>query len=338
MRQIWIPRTGGPEVLELRSAPDPEPGEGQVRVRVRAAGVNFADTMARVGFYRDAPPLPFVPGYEVAGTIDAVGGAVPSARLGERVLAMTRFGGYSDVVCTPSALATALPERLTFSEGAAIPVNWLTAWHVLMELGHLRAGQRVLVQAAAGGVGTAAVQIARHAGAQTIGTASVGKHARLQALGLDHAIDYRAEDFEAAVARITGGKGVDLALDAVGGASFRKSLRCLKPTGKLVMYGASAVAPGEKRSLASALMTLLQMPRFGAVELMTSNLGVFGVNLGALWDEHELLARHLGELLAGFERGTFKAMVDAEIPFDRAREAHARLAARENFGKVVLVP
>lgn len=338
MRQIWIPRIGGPEVLELRTAPDPEPGEGQVRVRVRAAGVNFADTMARVGFYRDAPPLPFVPGYEVAGTIDAVGGGVPAARLGERVLAMTRFGGYSDVVCTPSALATPLPERLSFAQGAAIPVNWLTAWHVLMELGHLRAGQRVLIQAAAGGVGTAAVQIARHAGAQTIGTASAGKHARLKELGLDHAIDYRAEDFEPAVARLTGGKGVDLALDAVGGASFRKSLRCLKPTGKLMMYGASAVSPGEKRSLASALKTLLQMPRFGAVELMTSNLGVFGVNLGALWEERELLARHLGELLAGFERGTFQAIVDVEVPFDRAREAHARLAARENFGKVVLVP
>ena len=198
MRQIWITRKGGPEVLELREAPDPKPKDGEVRIRVRASGVNFADTMARVGLYRDAPPLPCVVGYEVAGTIDQAGAGVPASRIGERVVTFTRFGGYSELVCVPQDWALRIPERTSFSEAAALPVQWVTAWHMIVFLGNLRRGQRMLVQAAAGGVGTAAIQIAKRIGAEVIGTASAGKHARLKELGLDHAVDYRNEDFEEA--------------------------------------------------------------------------------------------------------------------------------------------
>ena len=337
MRQIWISRVGGPEVLQVREAADPLPATGQVRVRVRAAGVNFADTMARIGLYPDAPKIPCVVGYEVAGTIDAVGDGVAASRVGERVLATTVFGGYSDVVCVPEAMALRFPERLSFAEAASIPVVWLTAWHMLVGLGNLQKGQRVLVHAAAGGVGTAALQIARRIGAEVIGTASPGKHARLIEMGLAHAIDYRSQDFEVEVRRITAGKGVHIALDAVGGRSFRKSYRSLAPTGKLMMFGASS-ASRERRSITAALGMLAGMPIFFPLPMLQENKGVFGINLGHLWGEVELLSGYLKQILNEFESGEFNAIVDSEVPFAEAPRAHQRLASRENFGKVLLVP
>jgi len=337
MRQIWITKVGGPEVLQIREAADPTPGQGEVRIRVRALGINFADTMARIGLYPDAPKLPFVPGYEVSGVIDAVGPGVEEKRIGEKVIALTRFNGYADTVCALSLAAPRMPENLTFAQGASIPVVWLTAWHMLVNLGNLKKGQRVLVHAAAGGVGTAALQIAKRVGAEVLGTASPGKHARLKEMGIDHAIDYRSQDFEAEVMRLTNGKGVHIALDAVGGKSFKKSFRTLAPAGRLMMFGASAVSTGLGRNLLAAVGTMIGMPIFFPVPLMSENRGVFGINMGRMWGETELLAGYLTELLQGFADGSFKAVVDLEVPFEEAGRAHERLAARENFGKVVLV-
>ncbi|TMA74729.1 MAG: zinc-binding dehydrogenase [Deltaproteobacteria bacterium] len=331
MRQVVITRRGGPEVLEVREAPDLKPAPGQVRIRVRAAGVNFADVMARVGMYPDAPPLPGVLGYEVSGEID-----LPIDRAGEKVIALTRFGGQSEMVCVPAGAVIPMPSGLSFAEAASIPVVWLTAWHMLVELGNLRRGHVVLIHAAAGGVGTAAVQICRKFGATSIGTASSGKHERLRELGLSHAIDYRKLDFEPEVKRITGGRGVDIALDPVG--TFRKSFRCLAPVGRLMMYGASATVSGERRNLFAALGTVLKMRWFHPLQLLPDNKGIFGVNMGQLWGETELLAREMREVLKGFSAGEFKAIVDQEVPFAEARRAHERLQARKNFGKVVLVP
>ena len=332
MHQVWITRRGGPEVLEMREAPDPQPGPGEVRIRVRAAGVNFADVMARVGLYPDAPPLPCVMGYEVSGEID-----LPRERAGEKVIALTRFGGYSEMVCVSAGAVLPIPEGMTFAEAASIPVNWLTGWHLLVELANLRRGQTALIHAAAGGVGTAAVQICRRIGATSIGTASAGKHARLKELGLSHAIDYRSVDFEPEVMRITSGRGVDAALDAVG--TFRKSFRCLAKVGKLMMYGASAMVREERlSSLFAALSTAAKMPWFHPLKLLPDNKGIFGVNMGRLWDETALLRRELEEILKGFVSGEFKAIVDSEVPFAEARRAHERLQSRQNFGKVVLVP
>jgi NADPH:quinone reductase-like Zn-dependent oxidoreductase len=331
MRQVWFKRRGGPEVLELREVPDPQPAPGEVRIRVRAAGVNFADVMARVGMYPDAPRFPCVMGYEVAGEID-----LPIERAGEKVIALTRFGGQSELVCVAAANALPLPARLSFSEGASIPVVWLTAWHMLVELANLRAGQTALIHAAAGGVGTAAVQICRKLGATSIGTASGPKHPRLAELGLTHAIDYRKVDFEPEVKRLTNGRGVDVALDPVG--TFRKSFRCLAKVGKLIMYGASAMVSGERRSLRAAVATVARMPWFHPLQLLPDNKGIFGVNMGQLWGETALLAREMSGILKGFESGEFKAIVDQEVPFAEARRAHERLQSRESFGKVVLVP
>jgi len=331
MRQVWITRRGGPEVLQVREASDPQPKDGEVRIRVRAAGLNFADVMARVGLYPDAPRLPCVMGYEVSGEID-----LPRERAGERVIALTAFGGQSELVCVPAGMVLPMPQGLGFSEAASIPVVWLTAWHMLHELANLKAGQTALIHAAAGGVGTAAVQICRRAGAKSIGTASASKHARLRELGLDHAIDYRSQDFEPEVMRVTGGRGVDVALDAVG--TFKQSFRCLAPMGKLMMYGASAAVSGDKRNLLAAARAAVAMPFFHPLKLLPENKGIFGVNMGRLWGETAMLAGELREVLKGFASGDFKAIVDSEVPFAEPRRAHERLQSRQSFGKVVLVP
>jgi NADPH:quinone reductase-like Zn-dependent oxidoreductase len=330
VRQVWIARKGGPEVLEMREAPDPQPAPDEVRIRVRAAGVNFADLMARRGLYPDAPKLPFVPGYEVAGDVDAG----PQGRIGQRVLALTRFGGYSDVVVVPAKRAVEIPPRMSYAEAAAIPVNWLTAWHMLVELCNVKRGQRVLIHTAAGGVGTAAVQICRKLGAESIGTASASKHPRLRDLGLAHAIDYRKQDFEEEVKRITGGRGVHVVLDAVGGASIKKGWRCLAPTGKLVLFGASSVMQGPVGMLSS----VLRMTPFWPLKVMQSNKALIGVNIGRLWGLEDLLIAELRAVLQGVAEGAFRPIVDLEVPLAEAPQAHRRLEQRENFGKVVLVP
>lgn len=340
MRQVWITKAGPPEVLQVREAPDPAPGPGEVRVRVAAAGVNFADTSARLGLYPDAPPIPFVVGYEVSGTIDAVGEGVDAARVGTRVFAMTRFGGYSDVVCVPQGQAIPMPAAMTFDEGAALPVVYLTAHHMLVHLGNVQRGDTVLIHAAAGGVGLAALQLCKHAGATTIGTASASKHAYLRDAGLDHAIDYRTQDFEAEVLAVTGRRGVDIALDAQGGESLAKSLRCLAPAGRLFAFGAASFTEAGTRNYFTIAKGFLHTPLLALhpLNLMGHNRGVIGVNMGRLWGETRLLQKQFEQLVALYERGAIKPVVDARVPFDQAPEAHRRLMERKNIGKVLLVP
>jgi NADPH:quinone reductase-like Zn-dependent oxidoreductase len=333
MRAVVITKHGDPSVLAVQERPDPVPGPGQVRIAVRAAGVNFADTLARVGLYEDAPKPPMVVGYEVAGEIAAVGDGVDAARVGERVMAGTRFGGYAEQVVVAEADAIALPDALSFEQGAAIPVNYATAWAGLLGFGSLRAGERVLVHAAAGGVGIAVLQLARAAGAEVHGTASPGKHARLAELGIDRAIDYRRDGWW---------KGLppyDLIMDAIGGASFARSYALLRPGGRLVAYGASSVQEGETRSLRRALPQALRMMRgFDLIKQMGDSKAVIGLNMLRLWDDRGSLEPWIGPLAGALADGTVQPVVHDAVPFSRAGDAHRILAARQNVGKVVLVP
>jgi NADPH:quinone reductase-like Zn-dependent oxidoreductase len=338
MRQIWTTKAGGPEVLQVREAPDPVAGPGQVRVRVRAAGLNFAEIMARLGLYPDAPKLPTVMGYEVAGEVDQVGEGVTAFAVGARVLALTRFGGHSDTVVVPVAQVASIPASLFWEKAAAIPVNYATAWLMLVHLGNLRAGETVLVHAAAGGVGQAALQICRWKGARVIGTASASKHARLTELGVAHCIDYTTADFETEVMKLTNGKGVDVVLDAVGGKSFAKSYRVLRSLGRLFMFGGSGFVPGERKNPITLARQFFAMPSFKPFDLMDMNKGVFGVNLGHLWDRSADLQVMLKEILSLVENGTFDPVVDQVFRFDEAAKAHERMKGRLNFGKIVLVP
>lgn len=335
MRSVWIPKAGPPEILELRESPDPPCGSGAVKVRVRASGVNFADVSARLGFYPDAPPFPCVVGYEVAGTVEAVGAGVDAGIVpGQRVVALTRFGGYADVVVVPAPQVFALPDRLSFEQGAAIPVNYLTAVLMLRHFGNVQAGERVLVHAAAGGVGMAAIQLCRLAGAEVIGTASAAKHAALEESGVAHCIDYRTQDFEAEVRRITGGRGVDIVLDATG--AFRKSYRCLGPLGRLVCFGLSQAATGMKPNRLAALGSVLRLPWFHPIRLMNDNRAVIGVNLGHLWDRIEMLRREMLGLLADCEAGRLSPVVGRTFPLAEAAAAHRFIQERQNVGKVLL--
>jgi NADPH:quinone reductase-like Zn-dependent oxidoreductase len=338
MKQVWIPRAGGPEVLELREAPDPEVKPGHVRIRVAFAGVNFADTSARMGLYPEAPPFPFVPGYEVSGTVDAIGDGVTRVKPGDAVFALSRFGGYSDVVVTPEEYASVVPRGMPLDKAAAIPVTYFTAWTMLVWHGNVRAGDTVLVHAAAGGVGLAALQVCKLRGARVIGTASASKHERLRALGVEHVIDYTKEDFGEAVQRVTGGRGVDIALDAVGGKSFATSYRALAPLGKLMMFGGSAFTPGKTRSLPAIVKTFFSMPKFGPFDLMAQNKGVFGVNLGRLWDEKARLAAVLADMIPHLESKALDPIIDKTFPFASAAAAHDYLQDRKNFGKTLLYP
>ena len=339
MRQVWITRVGPPEVLQLREAPDPSPGPGEVRIRVKASGINFADIMARLGLYQDAPKLPTVVGYEVAGDIDAVGAGATRA-VGEKVMALPHFGGYSDVVCVPEGQVIPLPDGMSYDEGAAIPVTYLTAYQMLIQMGALKEGERVLVHSAAGGVGLAAIDLCRILGAEIYGTASSAKHDLLRAHGVHHVIDYRTKDYEEEVSRLTGGHGVHLVLDAMGGEHWKKGYRCLAPTGRLVMFGLSSAATGKSRSLWSLVWTLAQTPFFSfpPPKLISDNKALIGVNLGHLWSEREMLFGWLQRILAWYREGKVRPTIGARFALDRAAEAHHYIQDRRNVGKVVLVP
>ena len=340
MRQIWITKIGPPEVLEVKEAPDPEPKAGEVRIRVEASGVNFADIMGRLGLYPDLPPIPVVPGYEVSGHIDAVGAGVAPNWAGRDVLAATRFGGYADTICVPIKQVFARPPGMSALEAASIPVNYFTAWQLIVVMGGLKANETVLIHSAGGGVGIAATQIAKYIGAQVIGTASAAKHAELRALGTDHLIDYRTEDFETRTREITNGRGVELILDAVGGESWKKGYRVLAPTGRLGIFGISAAVSGKERSLLGMLATLARVPwfQFNPLSLMNANKGVFGVNLGHMWGEIDRQRQWADQLLNLWTQGAIKPKVARTFPFAEAPQAHHFVQDRRNIGKVLLVP
>jgi len=333
MRSVWIPKAGPPEVLQVRDGPDPVPPPGAVLIRVRAAGVNFADVSARLGLYPDAPPFPCVVGYEVAGVVEQAPGVAGIAPA-QRVVALTRFGGYAEAVAVPAAQVFPLPDALSFEQGAAIPVNYLTAVLMLRHFGNVQPGERVLVHAAAGGVGMAAIQLCRSVGAEVLGTASASKHAVLRDAGVAHAIDYRTQDFEAEVKRITDGRGVDVVLDATG--AFRKSYRCLAPLGRLVCFGFSSAASGMTPNRLAAIPKLLAIPWFHPVQLMNANKAVIGVNLGHLWDRIDMLRREMLALLADAEAGRIAPVVGKTFPLTDAAAAHRYVQERRNVGKVVL--
>jgi synaptic vesicle membrane protein VAT-1 len=339
MRAVWITKFGSTEVLEVRTGPDPSPGPGQVRIRVHAAGLNFAEVMARQGLYPDAPKPPCVVGYEVAGVVDAVGPDVDGPAVGRRVLALVRFGGHAELVCAPATQVVELPETLGFEEAAAIPVNYLTAFHMLFRVAYLRAGQRVLVHMAAGGVGIAVLQLCRTVpDVVTFGSASVTKHEALRAEGCTHPIDYRTEDYAARIRDLTGGEGVDLVLDPLGGRDWKRGMRLLRPVGHLIAYGFANLTGGERRNLGRLARQVSGVPLLTPLGLMDRNRTVSGVNLGHLWSRPDLLREELDEILALWRSGAVKPRVDTVYPFARAAEAHRRITERRNVGKVVLVP
>jgi NADPH:quinone reductase-like Zn-dependent oxidoreductase len=332
MRAVVITKHGGPGVLQVQERPDPGLGVGQVRIDVAAAGINFADIMARLGFYPDAPNTPCVVGYEVAGTILELGEGVGDLNHGQRVIAGTEFGGYASQVVVPADGVIPLPDRLTFEQGAAIPVNYGTAWMGLAGFGSLLPGERVLIHAAAGGVGIAATQVAKRQGAEVYGTASPGKHARCEELGLDHAIDYTQSGWEKGLPKF------DVIMDAIGGKSLRRSYELLGGGGRLIAFGASGVVSGERRNPIAALRTALRMPRFNMLKQMSASKAVIGLNMYTLSQDERRRAQVSAALRELLDDGTVNPVVAGSFSFEEAGAAHNMITERRNVGKVVLTP
>ena len=336
MRQVAFRRYGEPTVLEVVQAPDPAPGPGQVRVRVEAAGVNFADLMARMGLYTGTPPLPAVMGWEVAGTVDALGEGVDADWLEAPVIAVPHFGGYATHVVVDLVQVARRPADLPAVEAAAVPVHGLAAWMMLEVMGRVRAGDRVLVHSAGGGVGLICLDLLKWRGAWAAGTASAHKHAFLRERGYDRLVDYRTEDFAEALASEP---GFDLILDPIGGASWKRDLALLRGGGRLVCYGYSDAVARKKRSWRALAHTMRTVPwlQFSPFSLMLHNRGVMGIEMEHLWEEKERVRGWLEEVIARWEEGVLRPVIHATVPLEQAAEAHRMLHDHENLGKVVLV-
>jgi NADPH:quinone reductase-like Zn-dependent oxidoreductase len=294
--------------------------------------------MARQGLYPDAPKKPCVLGYEVSGVVDEVGEGVDRGLVGKSVLALTKFGGQSEIVSVPSDQLFEKPKSLSFEEAAAIPVNYLTAYALLVVMGSLKREESVLIHNAGGGVGLAALDIAKHVGAKTFGTASESKHGFLKGRGLDHAIDYRTQDWLPVLMKLTDGRGVELVIDPIGGANWKKSYQALRATGRLGVFGLSIVSGSRIRGIFVFIKSTLQSPRFQPVRLFNSNKGVFGFNLGHLFHEGEKVGNWMNALLSGVEEGWVRPYVSKTFRFSEVSQAHAYIESRSNIGKVVLIP
>jgi NADPH:quinone reductase-like Zn-dependent oxidoreductase len=335
MRAVVLTKHGAPEALQVQNRPDPgPPAPDEVTVKVEAAGIAFAEIATRLGVYPPAPKLPTVLGFDIAGTVVAAGRDVTGLAVGDRVFGVTKYGGYAEYTNTLADNLRRLPPALSFAQGAAIPVNYGTAWTALISYGsiQLRHRTRVLIHAAAGGVGIAATQIAHRYGAEIWGTASPSKHDALRAFGVDHPVDYRNPGWEKNL------PSFDVVLDPIGGRNLRTSYRLLHAGGRVITYGASTAVAGGRRSIPGLLLALIRMPRVNPMKLMFDSKSVMGLFMTALWDQHGSYGPVLDPLLELIDDGTIAPAIDSSFDFRHAPDAHRRLAERNNIGKVVLVP
>jgi NADPH:quinone reductase-like Zn-dependent oxidoreductase len=307
-----------------------------VGIAVRAIGVNFADVLARQGLYPECPKPPVVLGYEVAGVVYATGTGVTTVAQDQSVLALTHFGGYADRAVVPEHCVFPLPPQMPWTTAAALPVNYLTAYLMLYHWGRLQAGEHVLIHGAAGGVGLAAVQLARLRQAEIYGTAATPKHAFLHEQGVQHTIDYYHHDVSRVVRGLTGGRGVDMVLDPLGGHSFTQSYHLLAPLGRLLVFGISRTSAGPRRRLSRVLWHLLRTPWFHPLRLMRDNKAVIGVHLGRLWAQTDLLRDTMQTLLQMYSAGQINPVIAQTFPLAAAPAAHRYLQERRNIGKVLL--
>jgi len=323
MKAIVVTEPGGPETLKLAELSDPTARPGTAVIRVRATALNRADLLQRRGFYPPPRGETDVLGLECAGEIESVGEGVSSVRVGDRVMALLPGGGYAERVVIPEKMAIPMPEHMTFEEAAAIPEAFLTAREALFTLGRAKADDTVLVHAAAGGVGSAAVQLARQAGARVVATAgSAEKLARISELGAHRVVNYRTEDFAAVATEVSEGRGVEVALDFVGASYWPKHAACLAVGGRCVVIG---ILGG-----ASAEVNLAQ--------LLSRRYQILGLVMRSrpVSDKIAITQTFIRESLPLFTTGALRPVIDRIFPLSDAATAHARMEANENLGKIVL--
>lgn len=323
MKAIVITTPGDPNVLELKEVPDPAPREGQALIRVRATALNRADLLQRRGFYPPPKGETDILGLECAGEVERVEGGTGSIRPGDRVMALLPGGGYAERVVIPEKMAIPIPERLSFEEAAAIPEAFLTAREALFSLGRVQADDTVLVHAAAGGVGSAAVQLARQAGARVVATAGSSEKVEfVKKLGAQTVVNYRTEDFVEAVKAASNGKGADVVLDFVGAAYWPKHAACLAIGGRCIIIGLLGGASADVN-----LGQLLQR-RYQILGLVMRSRDVA--------DKVAITQRFIRESLPLVADGTFRPVIDSVLPLAEAAKAHERMEANLNSGKIVL--
>jgi len=335
-------RFGAPEVFQWAPCVIGGLKPDEVLIRVKFIGVNYADIIARRGYYKWAGALPICPGFEIAGEIIGKGEAA-ALPIGTKVLAVTKFGGYSEAVIAAQNRVWKIPENMSLENAAALPVVYLTAYHSLMEVLRIRRGEDILIQAVAGGVGIAALQIAKHVGLTVYGTASTEEKLQFaRTRGLDYGINYVREDFEIAMRRLTQNRGVKFLLDSLGGNGLRKGVRCLKPMGHAVTIGAAGIVPPPGMSWQSAKewkRIAGEFMRGGVYHpfyLIERNISLSGVQVLLLWEELEYFQRVMRELIEWYQADVIKPHIDAVFPLDQVAEAHRLIEQRQSKGKVLL--
>jgi NADPH:quinone reductase-like Zn-dependent oxidoreductase len=337
MKAAVVTKFGRPETLKVQEWPDPFPGKGEVKIRVKAIGLNFADIMARLGLYPGVPKPPFVPGIEICGIITRLGEGVRKWRRGDRVIAATHFGAYAEYAIARQDRIFPLPRRMNFDEGASFSVMYLTAYHGLVTLAHLQRGDKLLVHAAAGGVGSAAIQIAKHLGAEIYATASTAEKLEFaRSQGANHLINYRTSDFEESIRNSTNGYGVDVVFDSIGGTVFKKGWRLLAPMGRYVLFGFSGITGKRTYSRLKALREVLASPLLLPHTLLSRNVGLSCFNLNFLAQKSGYLRNVLRLVLDWQANGIVKPVIGTRFPFDRIAEAQAYMQSRKSIGKIII--
>ncbi|XP_028287555.1 synaptic vesicle membrane protein VAT-1 homolog [Parambassis ranga] len=339
-RVLVLTGHGGYDKVKLQVKTQSKPPQlkaGEVLVRVKACGLNFAELLGRQGLYDLLPAPPVTMGMEGSGVIEAVGDDVEDRKVGDRVIAMSRCGMWQEMVVVPVNRTFLMPEEMSFEEGAALPVNYLTAYMMLFEMANLRPGKSVLVHMAAGGVGIAATQLCQTIQDVTVfGTASASKHETIARGGVTHPIDYRTKDYVEEIRKISP-KGVDIVLDPLGGSDTQKGFSLLKPLGILVVFGAANCVTGQKKNLLAMAKTWYNQLSLNTLKLMQSNKAVSGFHLGHLSDE-ELISSAMFKLLELYRQGKIKPCIDSCYHFEEVAEAMKRMHERQNVGKVILLP
>ncbi|NWV61229.1 VAT1 protein, partial [Malurus elegans] len=366
-RALMLTGFGGYDKMKVQARRGADPGPGEVSVTVRACGLNFADVMARQGVYDRIPAAPpFCPGMECAGTVRALGDGVRDRQVGDKVMILARSGLWQEVVNVPVSRTFPMPEGMSFEEAAALLVNYITAYMILFDFGNLRPNQSVLIHMAAGGVGTAAIQLCKTVENVTIfGTASAPKHDLLKESGVAHPIDYRTMDYAEEIRKISPkgmmcrtlatvwnffqcqrnfylllipSPGVDIVLDPLGGSDTAKAFNLLKPMGKIIIYGVANLVTGQKKNLMAMAKTWWNQFSITALQILHQNKAVCGYHLGYMVEETELFRGVVTKLVNLYSQGKIKPKIDSVWPFDQVADAMRQMQEKKNVGKVILVP
>ncbi len=337
MKAAVVTRFGPPEVLQIQDVQTPVPNEEEVLVKVKAIGLNFADVMARLGVYPSVPDPPFVAGIEFAGVVVASGREVHSVKKGDHVWGFSKQGAYAEFVCVPSSLVQVLPRKMDFKQAVALGIAYLTAYHALVTLANLRRKERVLIHAAAGGVGIAATQIAKHLGAEVFATVGSAEKKQVAAShGADVVIDYSLEDFADVITMRTDGEGVDVVLDSVSGRVMNDSWKLLAPMGRYVLFGFASVTGERRLNKLKAVREALAVPIVFPATLPSKNVGLFGFNLYFLSHKTEYLRSVWCKLVEWYDKEMLRPVIGKIFPFEKIPEAHGYLQSRKSVGKVVV--